>query len=115
MAASPVPTSRAKVRHRGWNGTRRAATLALAVLAACVTHTRRVGVPGAQPVAAGLPDPMQALAPQARTPHAAGGHAAPTPYAPGAAVAADTRLRVAPPPISGAGHRGPIHLGAAPA
>ncbi len=61
---------------------RRAASFALAVLAACVTHTRRVDVPGAQPVAAGLPDQMQAIARQALALDAAGDRAADTLYAP---------------------------------
>src|SRR3989475_1964171 len=103
MAASPVPTSRAKVRHRGWNGTRRAASFALAVLAACVTHTRRVGVPGAQPVAAGLPGQMQAIARQGLTPHAPGDPPARTLYAPGALLLAEAPRRLAPPPVAGGG------------
>src|SRR2546426_5416727 len=103
MAASPVPTSRAKVRHRGWNGTRRAATLALAVLAACVTHTRRVGVPGAQPVAAGLPDQMEAIARQGLTLHAPGDRPPDPLYAPDALGGADARRRFARPRVAGGG------------
>src|SRR2546426_1252353 len=114
MAASPVPTSRAKVRHRGWNGTRRAATLALAVLAACVTHTRRVGVPGAQPVAAGLPDQMQAIARQALTLDAAGDRAPDTLYAPDALVVANARVRFAAPRVAGGGYGGPGTLAGPP-
>src|SRR2546427_8485131 len=113
MAASPVPTSRAKVRHRGWMAARRAATLAIAVLAACVTHTRRVGVPGAQPVAAGLPDQMQAIARQALTLDAAGDRAADTLYAPDALVVANARARFAAPRFAGVGYGGRITVAAA--
>src|SRR2546430_13635138 len=88
---------------------RRAASLAVTLLAACVTHTRRAGVPSAQPVAAGLPDQMQAIAPQALALHAPGDPAADTLYAPDAPVLAEARVRFAPPPVAGAGHRGPVH------
>src|SRR3989442_3328912 len=108
MAASPVPTSRAKVRHRGWNGTRRAATLALAVLAACVTHTRRVGVPGAQPVAAGLPGQMQALARQALTLDPPGVLAPAQLYGPDAPALADRRLGIPAPRVTRVGDAGQL-------
>src|SRR2546430_4766672 len=87
---------------------RRAASFALAVLAACVTHTRRVGVPGAQPVAAGLPDQMQAIARQALTPDAAGDPAPHTPYAPDAPLVANARVRFAAPRVAGGGYGGPV-------
>src|SRR3989454_8387681 len=93
---------------------RSAASFALAVLAACVTHTRRVGVPGAQPVAAGLPDQMQAIARQALTLDAAGDRAADTLYAPDALVVANARVRFAAPPFAGGGYGGRSTL-AAPA
>src|SRR2546428_561738 len=83
---------------------RSAASFALAVLAACVTHTRRVGVPGAQPVAAGLPDQMQAIARQALTPHPPGGRAPRTPYAPDPPLLGDAPLRLRAPPVSGGGY-----------
>src|SRR2546427_12972302 len=85
---------------------RSAASFALAVLAACVTHTRRVGVPGAQPVAAGLPDQMQAIARPALALHAAGDRAADTLYAPDALVVANARVRFAAPRVAGGGYGG---------
>src|SRR2546422_5787815 len=94
---------------------RSAASFALAVLAACVTHTRRVGVPGAQPVAAGLPDQMQAIARQALTLDAAGDRAADTLYAPDALVVANARLRFAAPRVAGGGYGGAGTAARAPA
>src|SRR2546430_13441400 len=87
---------------------RRAASLALTLFAACVTHTRRVGVPGAQAVAAGLPDQMQAIARQALALDAAGDRAADTLYAPDALVVANARVRFAAPRFAGVGHGGRI-------
>src|SRR5437879_11987111 len=95
-------------------GVRHAATLAVAVLAACVTHTRRVGVPGTQPVAAGLPDQMQAIARQALTLDAAGDRAADTLYAPDALVVANARVRFAAPRFAGVGYGGRVPGAAAP-
>src|SRR5207302_6470943 len=92
---------------------RRAASFALAVLAACVTHTRRVAVPGAQPVAAGLPDQMQAIARQALTLDAAGDRAADTLYAPDALVVANARVRFAAPRFAGVGYGGRITVAGA--
>src|SRR3989475_6449291 len=89
---------------------RRAASLAVTLLAACVTHTRRVGVPSAQPVAAGLPDQMQAIARQALTLDAAGDRAADTLYAPDALVVANARVRFAAPRFAGVGDGGQIPL-----
>src|SRR5213593_873567 len=92
---------------------RRAASLALTLFAACVTHTRRVGVPGAQPVAAGLPDQMQAIARQALTLDAAGDRAADTLYAPDAVVVVNARVRFAAPRFAGVGYGGRITVAAA--
>src|SRR3989442_1194003 len=91
-------------------GVRHAATLAVAVLAACVTHTRRVGAPppNTQPVAAGLPDQMQAIARQALALDAAADRAADTLYAPGAPVVANAGGRLAAPRFAGVGDGGPI-------
>src|SRR3989442_2163712 len=91
-------------------GVRHAATLAVAVLAACVTHTRRVGAPppNTQPVAAGLPDQMQAIARQALALDAPGDRAADTLYAPDAPVVANARLRFAAPPVAGGGYGGRV-------
>src|SRR2546430_4357952 len=118
MAVSPVPTiSGERSRPLGKtsrNGIRRAASFALAVLAACVTHTRRVGVPGAQPVAAGLPDQMQAIARQALTLDAAGDRAADTLYAPDALVVANARVRFAAPRFAGVGYGGRITVAPPP-
>src|SRR5438445_11210905 len=93
-------------------GVRHAASFALAVLVACVTHTRRVGVPGAQPVAAGLPDQMQAIARQALTLDAAGDRAADTLYAPEALVVANARTRFAAPRFAGVGYGGRVTVAA---
>src|SRR5438309_11077336 len=93
---------------------RRAASFALAVLAACVTHTRRVGAPDAQPVAAGLPDQMQAIARQALTLDAAGDRAADTLYAPDALVVANARVRFAAARFAGVGYGGRVSVAAAP-
>ena len=92
---------------------RRAASLALTLFAACVTHTRRVGVPGAQAVAAGLPDQMQAIARQALALDAAGERTADTLYAPDALVVANARVRFAAPRFAGVGHGGRITVAGA--
>src|SRR3989475_8870776 len=92
---------------------RRAASLAVTLLAACVTHTRRAGVPGAQPVAAGLPDQMQAIARQALALDAAGDRAADTLYAPEALVVANARVRLATPRFAGVGYGGRVTVAAA--
>jgi len=96
-------------------GVRHAATLAVAVLAACVTHTRRVGAPppNTQPVAAGLPDQMQAIARQALALDAAADRAADTLYAPDALVVANARVRLAAPRFAGVGYGGRITVAAA--
>src|SRR2546430_17740791 len=92
---------------------RRAASLALTLFAACVTHTRRVGVPGAQAVAAGLPEQMQAIARQALALDAAGDRAADTLYAPDALVVANARVRFAAPRFAGVGYGGLVTVAAA--
>src|SRR3989442_13292582 len=96
-------------------GVRHAATLAVAVLAACVTHTRRVGAPppNTQPVAAGLPDQMQAIARQALALDAAADRAADTLYAPGSLVVANARVRFAAPRFAGVGYGGKVTVAAA--
>src|SRR5213083_3269976 len=92
---------------------RRAASLALTLFAACVTHTRRVGVPGAQAVAAGLPDQMQAIARQALALDAKGDRAADTLYAPDALVVANARVRLGTPRFAGVGLGGRATVAAA--
>src|SRR2546427_8698537 len=91
-------------------GVRHAATLAVAVLAACVTHTRRVGAPppNTQPVAAGLPDQMEAIARQAPALDAAADRAADTLYAPDALVVANAGVRLAAPRFAGVGYGGRV-------
>src|SRR5437867_13185571 len=96
-------------------GVRHAATLAVAVLAACDTHTRRVGgpPPNTQPVAAGLPDQMQAIARQALQVDAAADRAADTLYTAEALVVANARVRLAAPRFAGVGYGGRITVAAA--
>jgi SnoaL-like protein len=91
---------------------RPALTLAVALLAGCVTRTQRL-TPSASATALGTPEMIETMVRQALVLDAAGDRAADTLYAPEALVVANARTRLAAPRFAGVGHGGRLTVAAA--